>query len=230
MKKIIIAGLVAFALLSVGGTASAWDIDLEGWVEDVDIDLTFNVNGFLDDYNDDEVYSMTSTLGVDGEGYIDIDGDSTGGHRDYLDTDIWNGKGTFYATQTVTVVGDLEECVCPPGYLYHAEQGAWINGRGEIDLDQTMDADDCEDEHQQSLEVCGVGDFKAGMKTYSLVDWCDEPVPVEETHAFGISGENVKFNVHGFTHFDEMYGDAGGTFNAFLRFRDCGCDDGGCGC
>ena len=226
MKKILLAGLVAFALLSIGGTASAWDIDLDGWVKDVDIDMTFNVNGALDDYNDDEVYSMTSTLGVDGDGYIDIDGDSTGSHRDYLDTDIWHGKGTFYATQTVTVVGDLEECVCPPAYLYHAEQGAWINGQGFIDLDQNVDADDCEDEHQQELDVCGVGDFKAGMRTYSLVDWCDEPI-VEE-HAMGAAGQNVKFSADGHTEFNEMYGDASGEFSAWLRFRDCGCD--GCEC
>jgi len=221
MKKVLMVALVAFALLAIGGTASAWIIDLDGWNSGVDLELSIEVEGALDDYNDDEVYKMTTTLGIDGQGYVDIDGSSCG---DDLDTDVWNGKGTFYATQTMEVWGDLEECDCEqPDYYYAASQGALIDGRGNIDLDQNVDAYDCADEHQQFLDVCGVGDFEAGMSTYSEVDWCCEPVI--EQHVMGAFGSEVKFTISGHTEFNEMYGDASGEFEAWLRFRDCGCDD-----
>ena len=217
MKKVLLAGLVAFALVAVGGTASAWYVDLEGEFWDAAVDVSLAVDGT----HEEEVYIMTTAVGGIGDFGIDIEGSSC---RDKLDTDVWTSRcgdgGYIYAEQTMLVTGCLErcgegQCECPD-YVYYAAQGATVNGKGLIDLDQNVD--DRRNDHEQELDVFGKGDFTAGMLVMYQIEGCD---PV--THAMGAFGTNVGFWASGETDFDENTGHADGHFITMMGFCDPSC-------
>jgi len=236
MKKIILAGLVAFTLLSISGTASAfmWYDFNHVHIRDADVEITASVH----DTEDDREYWLDVVAGVEGSGEIDMWGNQG---IEAIDTDVETegcGESHIYASEQMFVTGCLTDCClgdcceCPT-YEYLAYQSADITGRGKIDLDSNVENGD---DNTQELDVCGRGTFTAGlMVDYDIIypdgDDCDEdPDVVNELHIMGAGGTNVKFNADGDTWFDVYDGDAGGQFSAWLRFRDCGCDDGGCGC
>lgn len=214
MKKVLIAGLIAFALLAVGGTASAWYVDVEGEVCDAALDIQLELTG--DVAEEEEEYTFWTTAGVDGSGMVDIFGH---GCKDFVDTKVM-GEGSIYATQTMIVDGCLEDCgegLCEcPEYVYGATQTAKVDGMGMIDM--CTQADDRKDDHHQELFVMGHGDFTAGMGVaYQIED--QDPV----IHAMGALGTNVGFSAMGKTTFDETDGDANGWFMVGMGFQDEGC-------
>jgi len=228
MNKILIAGLIAFTMVAVAGSAAAWYVDVEGQFWDAKVDIQLAVDGT----NDEEEYDFTSTVGGNGNFGIDIEGN---GYKDKLDTDVWTtcGGASIYATQTMFVTGCLEDCQtgepCPdcPEYGYFAAQGATIDGYGSIDLDQKVD-NKCND-HEQELDVWGYGTFTAGMLVAYQIEDCDPVV-----HAMGAMGTNVGFFASGETDFDENDGAADGSFITMMGFYDCPCPECGpeceCGC
>jgi hypothetical protein len=218
MKKVLIAGLVAFALVAIGGKAMAWNVDISGDVYDATVDIQVEVSGT----DDEEEYTMWTTVGVDGNGGIDLEG-SSGGKNPWLDTDVWTycGGATIYATQTMLVTGCLEDCPTEPcgdcpEYVYFAHHTATIDGKGKIDLDQQID--DSNNDHEQDLDMWGKGDFTAGMLVSYQIEGCD---PV--THAMGATGTNVGFWAAGETDFNENTGQADGGFIAIMGYCDPSC-------
>ena len=223
MKKILIAGLVAFALVAVTGAASAWYVDIESQVWDANLDLQLSVAGEVS--GEEEVYGIATNAGVHGDGIIDIWGSgqsekmkvtvrTPGGH-------CARGDGYIYADTTMLVGGCLEgcpdDCDCPQ-YLYGASAGAEIDGNGIIKIETNVDADCTTDDHEQTLFAHGAGDFEAGMMVGYQIDDCDPVV-----HAMGATGKNVVFGAAGQTGFNEVYGDSHGGFIAVMGFCDPSC-------
>jgi len=231
MNKILIAGLIAFTMVAVAGSAAAWMIDIDAKVWDADVDVTAGV-AVGDPLKDNDWYAFGTTAGVDGSGHIEIFGSEC---KDKISTDVhtkeYMGESDIYATQTMLVGGCLVDCAeepcndCPT-YVYGAAAGATISGNGEINLDSNYQ--DRHYDQAQDLKVHGEGDFTAGMMTLSLIEGSD---PV--AHAMGAYGGNVNFCAFGHTEFEANNGGASGVFGAFMWYEDepCGCPtEPGCPC
>lgn len=218
MKKILLAGLIAFTMVALAGSAAAWNIDINAHVTDADVDISASAS----DATWDGFYGFDTTAGVDGNGDIKIWGSSC---KDKLTTKV-SGEGELYATQTMLVTGCLVDCgeepcnECPD-YVYGAASGAAIDGEGSIKL--KSDVLNRRGDHTQKLKVYGAGDFTAGMAVAYQIEG-QEPV----AHAMGATGVNVNFCAYGATAFDASSGEADGFFTAYMWFHDPGCVEDDC--
>jgi len=102
MKKILMMGIMI--LLLATGSAFAWEINIDVWVEDADVDLSASAGGKLDD----GMYELGIAAGIDGTGAIQVEGSDVrfgdGGIGARLPV-ITRAIGEFYATETSVVTG-----------------------------------------------------------------------------------------------------------------------------
>ena len=200
MKKLIIAGLVAFSLVALAGSASAyWNVDIEAEVNNATA-IIYGAGG-SDECGDcleggecppgcssTVSYYLQSNAGiVAGDGDIYIDGFGGAGFGAMF-TEVDGGGYQVFADQTLDAV-ICQDC-CEPFEHYHAESSVDIHkGGAYIEL-------------AQATEVTGpyTGYYPTTGQILYVNGGADEGFDVHltateggETHTMGIYGENMEY-------------------------------------
>jgi len=233
MKKVLIAGLVAFSLVLIGGSAMAWHIDSD--IDVVDAGVYVEAGHTDNDWN-----YFATVAGVDGTGAINIHGGEPGhflGIDSGLGTMVCVQDGSGHASQYMAVSGCLPECcVCDdeqcgfcPEYGYKANAYATVDGQGMIAIASVeglgRDCTKCcfgGEYNGQGLYTKGNGDFTAGMSSTRWIE-TSEGVWDSDSHAMGAYGENVHFKAYGIQGMAVGDGENAGMFHAEMCFHDDGC-------
>jgi hypothetical protein len=170
---------------------------------------------------------------MSGFGDVMIHGDDDS-YDGWMETEIeWNSyfEGFAYADQYMEVEGccldccpdDEDCCECPIDYLYMAEQGAWIDGAGEIYLGQAVDYDFDQygyyDVNGQELIVEGAGAFDA-------FQWSTQIMGDAEPEYYGWYGGGYGldyFEAWGIQGMDRDDCEFGGMFDMFGFYEEDPC-------